>query len=163
MGTQAMPSAQQYTLSFWYKPMGAREPECNILHHGDNQEENAPRISQAAGGANILSFIVSQSNNNMWGCTPTEELTEKKWHFISLVVEKQKIAISYDGSSVCEKENPDGTTMAYPGRNLYVSSPFQPAADGYIQKITYYPEHVVKGALLDYSMTDSETTLEELK
>jgi len=162
-GTEAMTAAEQYTLTFWYRAMGAREPECNVLHHGDNLNENSPRISQTKGGANALRFVVSQTNNNQFACEPTQELTEKKWTFISLVVEQQKVTVSYDGNEVCSKTNEGGKTLVLEGRNFYASSPFQTPADGEIQKIQYYPSHIVKDSLIDYAMEQQQQQLEELK
>merc|ERR1712072_145368 len=162
-GTQTMSADEQYTLTFWYRAMGAREPECNILHHGDNLNENSPRISQSPGGANRLKFVVSQTNDNTYSCEASQELIEKQWTFVSLVVGKSNMTVSYDGQEVCSKINSGGSTLVLPGRNFYSSSPFQPPADGEIQKIQFYPEHIVMDSLVEYSMEQQEQRLEKLK
>jgi len=162
-GSEAMPSSDEYTLTFWYRTFGAREPECNVIHHGNNLHENNPRISQTAGGTNRLRFVVSQTNNNQFMCEPSQVLTEKKWTFISLVVEKQKVSVRYDGQEVCSKTNDGGSTLVLEGREFYASSPFQTPADAEIQKIQYYPNHKVQDSLIEYAMEQQEEQLEELK
>jgi len=163
LGEDAINSVDQYTLTFWIKPMGAREPECNVLHHGTKFAEKAPMISYVAGGTKLLKFVVAQSNDNEFACTPTQELEEKEWHFVALKVESQKISVKYDGEEVCSKENPDGTTSVLEERQLYVSSPFQPPADAYIQKVNYYPMHVMSDTLLGYTMEAQQQQLDDLE
>ena len=143
--------------------MGAREPECNVLHHGAVFGEKAPMISAVGGGTKLLKFVVAQSNNNEFACTPTQELEEKEWHFVTLKVESHKISVKYDGEEVCSKENPEGTTSVLEDRQLYISSPFQPPADAYIQKVNYYPMHIMSDTLLGYTMESQQEQLDDLK
>jgi len=163
LGADAMNSVEQYTLTFWYKPVGARQPECNVIHHGNTAAEKIPSISQATGGQNRLKFVVAQTNNDEYQCTPLQELEEEKWHFITLKVETSKLIVKYNGAEVCNMENSGGKTLTLDQRNLYVSSPFQPPADGYIQKLTYYPLHIMDDNLLDYTMEETRELLEDLK
>jgi len=163
LGEDAINSGEQYTLTFWFKPMGARAPECNLLHHGTKLAEKAPMISQVKGGTNTYKFVVAQSNNNEFACTPSQELEEKQWHFIVLKVETGKISVQYNGKEVCSEENTEGITSVLEERALYVSSPFQPPVDGYLQKLNYYPMHVMSDALLGYTMESQQTQLEDLK
>eukprot|EP00656_Telonema_subtile_P042284 TRINITY_DN477_c0_g1_i1.p1 TRINITY_DN477_c0_g1~~TRINITY_DN477_c0_g1_i1.p1 ORF type:complete len:383 (-),score=100.03 TRINITY_DN477_c0_g1_i1:255-1403(-) len=159
----AFNSVQQYTLSFWYQSWAGREPECNVLHHGNSISEKAPMISQVAGGSQTLKFVVSQSNDNNFGCTANRQLVEKEWTYIVLKVHERKIEAFYDGKSVCSRENSGGKVLLFPDRQLYVSSPFQPPADGVIQQLQYYPNWIVKDELLALDMEHQRKRLVTVK
>lgn len=170
LGNQLVPLSASYTLAWWMFIEGAGGGSWkSVLKIGDQfgAYPKAPSILQYPSTLDLpvtrMSFIVAQTNDADFSCDPEQELTERKWHYVTLNVQGNKVEVFYDAQKVCEKENTDGTTdiPSTDKQYFWAGDDTKSSMNAKVHGLTYYDGLEVNTGMLEAMMQMGSPVVEE--
>jgi hypothetical protein len=174
-------STEKYAWSFWYRPETAGTMKRNIMTYGAPRHgsassskhpfgsvENGPAIFETASASgNKLSFKVSQTNDDSWGCTPADTLSkdsaENKWNYVAVNVNTEGVQVYYNGKQVADCKNSNGKPKVFPDRRLYMATSASgqwEASRSHVKGLTFYPGSTLSSDIIAAEMQHSEEVAE---
>jgi len=159
----AIQPATDYTYTFWYRADAKDDFKTrSVLFYGksDDPYPRSPAILQlpsTKGRANPrLSFVVSQTNDADFTCSPAKELPLNTWTFLTLAVSRSAMTVYYNGEKQCDKKNTAGYAIpASSGQRLYASDPYLAPATGKIRGLKYFAKQLLTPSELGVMMAQT--------